>query len=127
MDRGTWVEEERRRGKVNMIRYWGRYSTEALRPSTKTWVVRDSQDSKGENLDEMPKSGERELAERTSSRKTGHQVTDGVAIPQTGTLTQNCSCLGELQQQKMEKILRKRKYSDRPKLGSSSGWGGSRA
>ena len=36
------------------------------------WEVRDSQDSKGGTLDEMPYSGERELVESTSSRKTGH-------------------------------------------------------
>jgi hypothetical protein len=48
-----------------------------------TWEVRDSQDSKGEILGEMPYSGERELVEPTSSRKTGHQVRDGVAIPQS--------------------------------------------
>ena len=33
------------------------------------------------SLDEMPDSRERELIEPTSSRKTGHQVRDGVAIP----------------------------------------------
>jgi hypothetical protein len=43
--------------------------------------VRDSQDSKGETLDEMPYIGERELVEPTSSKKTGHQVRDGVSIP----------------------------------------------
>ena len=48
-----------------------------------TWEVRDSQDSKGGTLDEMPYSGKRELVESTSSRKTGHQVRDGVAIPQS--------------------------------------------
>jgi hypothetical protein len=42
--------------------------------------VRDSQDSKGGTLDETPDSRERELIEPTSSRKTGHQVMDGVAI-----------------------------------------------
>jgi hypothetical protein len=31
----------------------------------------------------MPDSRERELIEPTSSRKTGHQVKDGVAIPQS--------------------------------------------
>jgi hypothetical protein len=36
--------------------------------------MRDSQDSKVGALDEMPYSGERELIESTSSRKTGHQV-----------------------------------------------------
>ena len=48
-----------------------------------TQEVRDSQDSKGGTLDEMPNSRERELIEPTSSRKTGHQVRDGVAIPQS--------------------------------------------
>jgi hypothetical protein len=32
--------------------------------------------------DEMPDTRERELIEPTTSRKTGHQVRDGVAIPQ---------------------------------------------
>jgi hypothetical protein len=31
----------------------------------------------------MPSSRERELIELTPSRKTGHQVRDGVAIPQS--------------------------------------------
>ena len=39
-----------------------------------TWEVRDSQDSKGGTLDEMPNSGERELVESISSRKMGYQV-----------------------------------------------------
>jgi hypothetical protein len=48
-----------------------------------TWEVRDSQDSNGGTSDEMPNSGERDLIEPTSSRKTGHQVRDGVAMPQS--------------------------------------------
>jgi hypothetical protein len=48
-----------------------------------TWEVRESQDSKGWTLDEMHYSGEGELVEPTSSRKTGHQWRDGVAIPQS--------------------------------------------
>jgi hypothetical protein len=39
---------------------------------SETWEVRDAQDSKRGTLDEMPNSGERELVESTSSRKTGH-------------------------------------------------------
>ena len=50
---------------------------------SETWEVRDPKDSKGGTLDEMPDSRERELIEPTSSRKTGHQVRDGVAIPQS--------------------------------------------
>jgi hypothetical protein len=48
-----------------------------------TWEIRDSQDSKGETLEKMPYSGEKELVEPTSSRKMGHQVRDGVAISQS--------------------------------------------
>jgi hypothetical protein len=43
----------------------------------------DPQDSKKGNLDEMPYIGERELIEPISSRKTGHQVRDGVAITES--------------------------------------------
>ena len=43
----------------------------------------DSQDSKGWTLDEMPDSRERELIEPTYIRKTGHQMGEGVAIPQS--------------------------------------------
>ena len=60
---------------------WGGGMT--LQNAPETWEVRDSQDSKGGTLDEMPDSRERELIEPTSSRKTGHQVRDGVAIPQS--------------------------------------------
>jgi hypothetical protein len=68
----------------------------------------------------MPNNRKRELVEPTSSRMTGYQVRDGVAIQQSKTLTYNCSRLKELQGQKMEKNLRKRRSSDRPKVGSSS-------
>jgi hypothetical protein len=44
-------------------------------------VLKDSQDSKEGTLDEMPDSRARELKEPTSSRKTGHQMREGVAIP----------------------------------------------
>jgi hypothetical protein len=39
-----------------------------------TGEVRESQDSKGGTLNEMPYSGERELVKPTTKRKTGHQV-----------------------------------------------------
>jgi hypothetical protein len=64
-----------------------------------TWEVRDSQDSKGGNLDEMYYSGERELVESTSSKKTGHQAEGWGCHPKSKTLTQNCSFLKELQEQ----------------------------
>jgi hypothetical protein len=46
-----------------------------------TSEVRDSQDSKGETLDEMLYIGERELVEPMSSPETGHQVRDQPFIP----------------------------------------------
>ena len=49
----------------------------------KTWDVRDFKDSKGETLNDMLENRERELIKSTSSRKTGHQLRDGVAIPQS--------------------------------------------
>ena len=48
-----------------------------------TWEVRDSKDSKGGTSDERVNSKEGELIKPTSSRKTGHQVRDGVATPQS--------------------------------------------
>ena len=44
------------------------------------WEKRYSQESKGGSINKMPYSGERELVEPTSSRKTGHQMRDVVAI-----------------------------------------------
>jgi hypothetical protein len=81
--------------------------------------MRDSQDSKGGTLDKMPNSGERELVESISNRK-GIKRRDGIAIPQSKILTQNCSSLKETQGQKMEKRLRERRSSDRSKLGAIS-------
>jgi hypothetical protein len=48
---------------------------------------KDYQNKKGGTLDKIPYSVEREVVEPTFSRKTGHQVRDGVAIPQSKTLT----------------------------------------
>ena len=93
-------------GVENLIWHWVRQRAEAQRASRKNgnsqpqeiggwgdppppqnapeaWEVRDSQDSKERTLDEMPNSRERELIEPNSSRKTGHQVRDGVAMPQS--------------------------------------------
>ena len=53
---------------------WEMESGETLQNVQDTWEVKESQDSKGGTLDEMPNSGEKEPVEHTSSRKTGHQV-----------------------------------------------------
>jgi hypothetical protein len=80
----------------------------------------------GETLDEMPSSGERELVESTSSRKTGHQ-TEGWGCHSTVKNSDPELFLSERTAgSKMEKRLRERWSNDRPDLGSIS-WGGTKA
>ena len=68
-----------------------------------TWEFRDSQDSKGGTLDEMFYSGERELVEPTSSRKTKYQVREWGCYPTVKILAHNSSCLKELRDGNGEK------------------------
>jgi hypothetical protein len=101
-----------------MIGIWCGKRTEALRASRKNtnrqpWEVggwghslectRDLggerfSEIKGWTLDEMPYTGERELVEPVSSRKTGRASSEGWGChPTVKTLTHNYSCLNELQ------------------------------
>ena len=43
----------------------------------------DGEEINSQDLNEMPSSRLRKLIDPTSSRKTGHQVRDGVVIPQS--------------------------------------------
>jgi hypothetical protein len=63
----------------------------------------------------MSSSRKRELIEPTSSRKTGLQVKDGVAIPQSQLLLTE-----RITGMEMKRILRKRMSSNRPNVRSSS-------
>jgi hypothetical protein len=56
-----------------------------------SWKVRDSQQSKGRTLNEMPNSRARELIGHTSSKKTGHQVRDMLAS--YSHISENYLCL----------------------------------
>jgi hypothetical protein len=51
---------------------------ESFQNEPETWEVRVFQESKGGTLDEMPNSRERELIRSISSRKTGHQMREGL-------------------------------------------------
>jgi hypothetical protein len=73
------------------------------------------------DLDEMPYSRERQLVELASSRKTGHPVRDGVALPQSKTLTHNCSCLKELQGQRWRRARGKGVPATGPKWDPAHG------
>ena len=80
--------------------------------------MRDSQESKGGALDEMPDSRERELIEPTSSRKTS---SEGWGCHPTVKNSDPKLFLSERTAgTKMEKSLKKRRSKNRPKLGSSS-------
>ena len=75
-----------------------------LQNAPETWDVRDSQDSKGGTLGEIPDSRERELVESTSSRKTSSEGWS--CHPTVTTLAHDCFCLKELQME-MKRSLRK--------------------
>ena len=83
--------------------------------------MRVSQDLKGENLDEIPNCGERELVESISSKKRGHQVEGWGCHPTVKNSDPELFLSERTAGSKMEKSLRKRRSSDRPKLGFCTG------
>ena len=71
-------------------------------------------------MDEVFYNGEGEFVKFTSSAGIRYQVEGWSCHPTVKTLTQTCSCLKKLQGKKLEKSMRERRSSDRPKLGSSA-------
>jgi hypothetical protein len=82
--------------------------------------VRDAQDSEGGTLDEMPYSREWELVESTSCRKSGHQVERWGFHPTVKNSDPELFLSKRTAGTKMEKRMRERRSSERPKLGSTS-------
>lgn len=89
-----------------------------LKNISETLDVRVYQDSKGGTVNERTHGGEREHVEATSSRKSRHQVRDGVTIPQSKTLTHFLTEINTGME--TEKSLRKRRSSKRRKVVSTS-------
>ena len=83
--------------------------------------MRVSQDSKGGTLDEMSNSGERELIESTSSRKTGHQMKGWGFHPTVKNSDPEMFLSKRTAGTKIEKRLRKKWSSDQPNWDSSQG------
>ena len=91
-----------------------------------TWKVRDSQDTLGVTLAQMPKIGRRNLKSLPPVDRQGLKWRDRVTNLQSKILTQNCSCLKELQGQKWRRDSRKGGPMIVPNLGSNS-WRGTKA
>jgi hypothetical protein len=86
---------------------------------SETWEMRDSQDSKGGTLDEMSYSGERELVESSSSRKTGCQV-EGWGCHLTVKISDSEMFLPKRTSSEKKWRLRESRSRDLPKLETSS-------
>ena len=78
--------------------------------------MRDSEDSKGENSDQVLYSGEGELLESISSGKTGLQVEGWSYHSTVKNSDPELFLCKRTARTKMEKSLRERRFSDRPKL-----------
>jgi hypothetical protein len=81
--------------------------------------VKDSQDSKGGNLNEMPNSGERELVESTSSKKD-RASSGGIGLSSHNSSDLELFLSIRSAGTKMEKRLRERLSTDWPSLGPIS-------
>ena len=82
--------------------------------------MRDSQDSKGGTLDEIPYTQEREFVESTSSRETEHQVEGWGCCPTVKNSDSELFLPKRTAGTEMERRLREMISSDKAKLESIS-------
>ena len=85
-----------------------------------TWELRASQYSKGETLDEMLYSAEREYVESISSGETVEQLEGWGCHPTVKSSDPELFLSEGISGTKMEKSMRESRFNDRPKVGSSS-------
>ena len=85
-----------------------------------TWELRASQYSKGETLDEMLYSVEREHVESISSGATVQQLEGWGCHPTVKSSDPEFFLSEGISGTKMEKSMREKRSSDRPQLGTSS-------
>jgi hypothetical protein len=126
MEGGIWVEREEEGDKGNRIRYGGnrRKSQRAkrmyriiqflwvqcegtLQKILETWDVSKSQDSMQVILAKMPNSGRGNSKSPPSINRQGPKWRNKDTNPQLKFLTQNCSCLKEMQGQKWRRYWKK--------------------
>jgi hypothetical protein len=100
-------------GNMQPLGVGGRYG---LWNVPETREVRNSQDSKGGTLDEMPNSRERKRLESTSSRKTGHQVKEWGCHPTIKNSNPELFLSKRISGTEMERRLRERWSRDPPNL-----------
>jgi hypothetical protein len=118
-----WVREENR-SPEGQQKNWKKATSGHRRLGTlqnlpETWEVNNSQDSKGWTLDEMPDSRERDMIEPTSSWKTGHQMSERGPFHSHDSDPQ-LFLPEKITGMEIERSLRKRRPSNRPKERSSS-------
>ena len=83
--------------------------------------MRDTQDSKGGPLDEMPDSWERELLESIFSGRIRHQVKEWGCLPIVKSSDPELFLLKRIAGTERERKMKEGRFSDRTKLGSNLG------
>jgi hypothetical protein len=120
MDRWNRTEALRASRESGSRQLWQVGSGRTLRNVPETWDLKVSQDSGRGMLDKVPYGGEMEFVESTFKGNTGHQVEGGGCHPMIKNSDLELFLSEKTAETKMQKSLRKRQSSERPKLESSS-------